>query len=149
MQTGGWAGASHHDTCMCTGQLPALERETQIAGIEEGALHGAKGVLNEFHAARTCIAFAQQHLKDLDQNLTTSQRAELLAYSVLIETRLEVATMVSAWCEPLGFAELRKVRPSILSSTIESNMQGEPWLASTIHAGETVFMCTHSLMPDA
>ena len=32
--------------------------------------------------------------------------------SPLSQTRLEVATTWSAWCEPLGYSETRKVRPA-------------------------------------
>lgn len=72
-------------------------------------------MLAEFSAARDCIAFAKQHVHDLDEGLSSSQRAELLAYSVLIHTRLETATLVSGWCEPVGCAESRKVSACLFS----------------------------------
>lgn len=72
-------------------------------------------MLAEFSAARDCIAFAKQHVHDLDEGLSSSQRAELLAYSVLIQTRLETATLVSGWCEPVGCAESRKVSACLFS----------------------------------
>ncbi|KAG1672518.1 hypothetical protein FOA52_002827 [Chlamydomonas sp. UWO 241] len=94
-----------------TGQIPALEKEGEVAGLEDGALPvpSAKGVLSEFASARACTHFAARHVKDIDAHLSSAQRAELLAYTVLVETRLDTATVVSAWCEPSGFAEMRKV----------------------------------------
>ncbi len=102
-----------------TGQLPAIEKGAEIGGLEGGRGSAAgsgpagrpgpeTGALGEFRAARLCIDFARRHSTDLDQHLSAPQRAELMAYQALMQTRLEVATTLSAWCEPLGFAEVRK-----------------------------------------
>jgi hypothetical protein len=70
-----------------------------------------QGVLGEFRAARLSIDFAKRHITDLDQHLNAAQRAELLAYRTLIHTNLETATLFSAWCEPTGYNEMKKVKP--------------------------------------
>ena len=64
---------------------------------------------DESRVASLCVDFCRRHALDLDQHLTSPQKAELLAYKVLIQTRLEVATLFSAWCEPSGFKEMSKV----------------------------------------
>lgn len=81
------------------GQLPALEINTDISQAAD----------SEFAAARAVIAFAKKHLKDLDSHLSPSQRAELLAFSSLVESRLDLASTYSTWFESKGFAELKKV----------------------------------------
>jgi hypothetical protein len=37
-------------------------------------------VLGEFRAAQLSMDFARRHIVDLDQHLTSAQKAELLAY---------------------------------------------------------------------
>ncbi len=55
------------------------------------------------------MAFAKQNILDLDKDLSSVQKSELLAYSVLLQTRLEVATVFSTWCEAVGYSEIQKV----------------------------------------
>lgn len=81
------------------GQLPAIERDADVAGAEP----------DEFAAAQAVIAYAAKHACDLDASLTAAQRAGLLAFSSLVHGRLDVATDVCMWLEPRGFAEHRKV----------------------------------------
>lgn len=61
-------------------------------------------------ARDACFKFLRRYAKDLDGRLTVAQKAEVLAYTALIETRLEPALLLSYWCEPKGFRELRKVQ---------------------------------------
>ncbi len=56
------------------------------------------------------LSFSKQHVHDLDHDLTAAQRAELLAFSTMVEARLDVATTFTTWCEPHGFKEFKKVR---------------------------------------
>lgn len=63
-------------------------------------------------ARDACFKFLRRYAKDLDGRLTVAQKAEVLAYTALIETRLEPALLLSYWCEPKGFRELRKVLKS-------------------------------------
>ncbi|KAL6764095.1 hypothetical protein V8C86DRAFT_2482104 [Haematococcus lacustris] len=81
-----------------TGQLPALEHAAQVS----------VRAATEFSASRACIALAQQAVHDLDAHLTMAQRAELLAFSSLVESKLETATLYSMWCESKGCSEYIK-----------------------------------------
>ncbi|PNW85250.1 hypothetical protein CHLRE_03g177900v5 [Chlamydomonas reinhardtii] len=81
-----------------TGQLPALERDAFISPAEP----------DEFAAAGAVLAYAKKHIKDLDAPLSLAQRADLLAFTSLVENRLNVATLMTCWCEPRGFAEMKK-----------------------------------------
>ncbi|GAX75398.1 hypothetical protein CEUSTIGMA_g2842.t1 [Chlamydomonas eustigma] len=95
-----------------TGQLPAIEQGQDIGGMLHSSCPTSssdQGVLGEFRAARLTIDFAKRHAVDLDQHLSDAQRAELLAYRTLIQTNLETATLFSAWCEPIGYTEIKKV----------------------------------------
>lgn len=64
--------------------------------------------VDECAAARSVFVFARKHARDLDVGLTAAQRAELMAFSTLLD-KLVVATAISLWCEPKGFAEYKKV----------------------------------------
>ncbi|GFR41093.1 hypothetical protein Agub_g1737 [Astrephomene gubernaculifera] len=81
-----------------TGQLPALEREAYISPAES----------DEFASAASVIAYAKKHVRDLDSHLSLGQRADLLAFTTLVESRLNVATTLTTWCEARGFAEIKK-----------------------------------------
>ncbi len=83
------------------GQLPAVEAEGQFSSKAEGS---------EFAAARTCIDLARTTVKDLDAQLTTAQRAEVLAFASLLEQRLDTATEYSMWAEPSGYKAHVQVR---------------------------------------
>ncbi|KXZ56862.1 hypothetical protein GPECTOR_1g778 [Gonium pectorale] len=78
-----------------TGQLPALERDAYISPAEA----------DEFASAAAVIAYAKKHIKDLDAHLSLGQRADMLAFSALIDSRLALATTLTTWCEPRGFKE--------------------------------------------
>ncbi|KAJ9527394.1 hypothetical protein QJQ45_025663 [Haematococcus lacustris] len=80
------------------GQLPALEHAAQVS----------VRAATEFSASQACIALAQQAVHDLDAHLTMAQRAELLAFSSLVESKLETATLYSMWCESKGCSEYIK-----------------------------------------
>ncbi|GLC44359.1 hypothetical protein PLESTB_000477700 [Pleodorina starrii] len=81
-----------------TGQLPALERDAYIS----------PGASDEFSSAAAVVAYAKKHIKDLDAHLSLGQRADQLAFTTLIESRLNVATNMTMWCESRGFNELKK-----------------------------------------
>ncbi|KAK9905474.1 hypothetical protein WJX75_000427 [Coccomyxa subellipsoidea] len=72
-----------------SGQLPALEH----------GLDMIEGVGDEFASARAIISYLQSHGSDLDAHLTTAQKAELLAFTALVEAKLEPATQYTTWCE--------------------------------------------------
>lgn len=64
---------------------------------------------DEFQTARDIISYAKKHIRDLDASLSLGQRADLLAFSSLVETRLDVATTLTTWVEARGFSEYKKV----------------------------------------
>ena len=84
---------------------------------------------DESRVASLCVDFCRRHAQDLDSFLSPAQKAELLAFKVLIQTRLEVAALFSAWLEPSGFNEMRKVTggklPFPLSYFIPRQLRGE------------------------
>lgn len=82
-----------------TGQLPALERDVYLSPADR----------DEFQTARDIISYAKKHIRDLDASLSLGQRADLLAFSSLVETRLDVATTLTTWVEARGFSEYKKV----------------------------------------
>ena len=49
-------------------------------------------------------------MRDLDADLSDSQRAELLAFTALAEGQLEAATVYTTWAEPRSFSEYTRVR---------------------------------------
>lgn len=81
-----------------TGQLPAFERHEYVSPQEA----------DDFAAARAIIAYARKNVKDLDAQLPQAQHADVLAYSVMVDARLNVATTACIWLEPKGFAEFKK-----------------------------------------
>ena len=64
----------------------------------------------DFGAARACITLAQEAIKDLDHHLSTAQKAELLAFTTLVQTKLDAATEYSIWIEQKGYQAHVKVR---------------------------------------
>lgn len=89
---------------------------------------------SDFAAARSVIAFARKHVNDLDAHLTASQRAQLLAFSVMVESKLDTATAVSTWCEGRGFGEYKKVR-RYCSTTVRQQKGVVPWHGGGCRAG--------------
>ena len=83
--------------------LPALELGGDLAGASQPT---------DLAAARAVIAALRksgQAALDLDGQLQPAQRAEVTAFSLLIETRLDPATLWTCWLEARGFQEFRKV----------------------------------------
>ncbi|KAG2500018.1 hypothetical protein HYH03_002300 [Edaphochlamys debaryana] len=81
-----------------TGQLPCLERGSFLLPADS----------DEFASSTALIAYAKKHIRDLDAPLSLGQRADLLAFSTLVETRLNAATTISCWGESRGFSEYKK-----------------------------------------
>jgi len=76
-----------HVRASWAGQLPAVEKDNEIGGGDASRASKAAGtssepggVLGEFRAAQLSMDFARRHIVDLDQHLTSAQKAELLAY---------------------------------------------------------------------
>lgn len=94
--------ATKHSGFPCwAGQLPALD-----SGLDIVSTTGS----DEYDAAHAII----QHLKssgaDLDQALEPSQQALCMAFSALIQLKLQPATLYATWCEPNSFTQHTRVR---------------------------------------
>ncbi|MEW5303466.1 MAG: hypothetical protein WDW36_006154 [Sanguina aurantia] len=95
-----FAGATVHvdsSSKSPTGMLPAMECGSEVSSVEA----------DDAAAARSVFVFARKHSRDLDAGLTAAQRAELLAFSTLMQ-KLATATAVASWCEAKGFSEYKK-----------------------------------------
>jgi hypothetical protein len=98
----GSAGASP------TGALPGLELGTDLAGaVQPTDLAAARSILQHLRKS------GQAGL-DLDAALEPAQRAEVAAFGLLVQSRLEPATLWTTWLERRGFQEFRKVRWGLL-----------------------------------
>jgi hypothetical protein len=86
------------------GQLPGLEHEADISGVGD----------TDFASAREAIAFAKRSIKDLDASLSQAQKAELVAFTALIEHKLDVAVEYNIWWEKHGYSEYAKVGEHLL-----------------------------------
>ena len=84
---------SHVLSPLHAGMLPAIEVEGQFSKHEK----------TEFAAASSCISLARQALKDLDAQLGSALQAEVLAFTALVEQKLDAATEHSMWVEPSGY----------------------------------------------
>ena len=84
------------------GQLPALE--------VDGLLVETQGA-TEFETARSLRANLR-HNTDIDAALTATQRAEVLAFSAAIESKLEPATVYTSWVEYESYASHTRVNQS-------------------------------------
>ncbi|GBF92589.1 metaxin [Raphidocelis subcapitata] len=82
-----------------TGILPGLELSTDLAGA---------AAPTDLAAARAILSHLRKAGADLDAWLSPAQRAEVAAFSLLVEARLEPATLWTAWLERRGFNEMRK-----------------------------------------
>ncbi|KAK9824042.1 hypothetical protein WJX72_007256 [[Myrmecia] bisecta] len=80
-----------------TGALPAVE-------LESGDLMGGTGH-SEFDIAAEVVHQLQERLTDLDTRLSAAQRAELLAFTALIQQKLQLATVYTTWCETQSFTQ--------------------------------------------
>lgn len=86
-----------------TGQVPAVESAEDLVSAEAGAT-----AADEFAAARAVMAYLRKHA-NLDAGLSAQQRAELLAFATLVETKLQPAILYSTWCEPAAYSQYTRV----------------------------------------
>lgn len=82
-----------------TGALPAVENDPDVCGLN---------TIDDFASTKDILQFIQAKVKNLDEHLAPSQKAQLYAFTNLVETKLNPATMYSMWCENAGFKELKK-----------------------------------------
>lgn len=85
----------HHSL---TGQHPALASNNDIIAEPE-----------EFQSARSCIQHLQSNFRDLDRDLSSSEKADLTAFSSLAQNTLEPATLYTTWCENVSFSNHTQV----------------------------------------
>lgn len=83
-----------------TACLPAVD-------INE-AVEGDTCRYSDFASSRIIIKALKARVCDLDAHLSSSQRSDILAYSQLVSTSLDVATSMSIWGEAVGFQEWKK-----------------------------------------
>lgn len=57
----------------------------------------------EYQSARAIIKHLQSETKDIDAELSDSDRADLFAFQNLIQHALEPATLYTLWCEAESF----------------------------------------------
>jgi hypothetical protein len=86
-----------------SGQVPAIERGADVS----------EASVSEFTAAQAVISFCKKNSLDLDANLSGAQRAELLAFSTLVTTKLNLATTLCTWCEDSGFKAFKQVESTM------------------------------------
>ena len=68
---------------------------------------------DDYDVARSLIAYLKQSGQDLDASLTPEQRAQLLAYTALIQAKLEPASVYTTWCERESYSLHTQVRFTI------------------------------------
>jgi len=86
-----------------TGALPALELAADLAGASQTTdLAAARAILQHLRKAG-------QAALDVDARLDPAQRAEVVAFGLMVQSQLEPATLWSTWLEKRGFQEFRQV----------------------------------------
>lgn len=86
----------------------------------------------------------QSHVKDLDASLSQSQKAELVAFTALIEHKLDVAVEYNIWWEKHGFAEYTKVRGPVCLPASWLNASGVAGNQSQHHSIQGVRITTEA-----
>lgn len=56
-----------------------------------------------YQSARAIIQHLQQQTKDIDAELSDSDRADLIAFQTLVQNALEPVTQYTLWCEAESF----------------------------------------------
>eukprot|EP00775_Hariotina_reticulata_P011273 gene11272-11423_t len=89
-----------------TGVIPAVDTGTDVpAAAEAGDLAAARAIIAALSKSSGPSAGP---LVDLDAALSPAQRAELLAFTALLSSKLDVATNYTTWIEKRGYREFRK-----------------------------------------
>ncbi|KAL3141776.1 hypothetical protein ABBQ32_004451 [Trebouxia sp. C0010 RCD-2024] len=82
-----------------TGQQPALDVSGELISSD-----------NEDKAARLIIDHLKGNVKDIDANLSQSDRADLTAYRTLVQTILEPASLCTMWLEADSYSTYTQAR---------------------------------------
>ena len=83
-----------------TGQQPAVDISGEIVSGDE-----------EYRSARAIIQHLKESVKDLDADLSQSDRADLTAFRSLVQTVLEPATLCTMWLEVESYSTYTQVVP--------------------------------------
>ena len=92
-----------------------------------------------------------EQIRDLDAELSNSQRSELLAFSALVETRLEAATVYTTWVEPHSFSTFTRVctHNQDMRYAFNSSAQGHPSRISRLVTFRAVCYLVDATLPRA
>ena len=66
---------------------------------------------NEYRSARVIIDHLKENIKDLDADLSHSDRAQLTAFRTLVQTVLEPASLCTTWLEAESYSTYTQVLP--------------------------------------
>ena len=98
------------------GHLPALESSSSSSTTTSSANGWDEGA-----AAETCRHALADRITKLDEHLSPSQRALLIAFGALVRQQLAQATQYSLWCEAVSYREVTRVScPSSILSSMSS-----------------------------
>ena len=81
-----------------TGQQPALDVSGELISDD-----------TEDKSARLIIDHLKENVKDLDANLSHSDRADLTAFRTLVQTVLEPASLCTMWLEADSYSTYTQV----------------------------------------
>ena len=81
-----------------TGQQPAMDTSGDLISGNE-----------EYRSARAIIQHLKETVKDLDSDLSQSDRADLTAFRTLVQTVLEPATLCTTWLEAESYSNYTQV----------------------------------------
>ena len=81
-----------------SGHQPAVDTSGEIVAEDEA-----------YQSARAIIQHLQQQTKDIDAELSDSDRADLIAFQTLVQNALEPATQYTLWCEAESFSKHTQV----------------------------------------
>ncbi|DBA69239.1 hypothetical protein WJX79_004648 [Trebouxia sp. C0005] len=82
-----------------TGHQPAVDTSGEVVAEDEA-----------YQSARAIIQHLKQHTKDIDAELSDSDRADLIAFRTLVQNALEPATQYTLWCEAESFSKHTQVK---------------------------------------
>jgi hypothetical protein len=105
--------ATHLIPNLLPGVLPALERDGELLSSSE---------TTDLAVARDLISQLVGRGLNLDRELQAAARADVLAFSQLIQSRLEPATHYTTWLEKRGFQVYRQVRRNSIVSLVHATL---------------------------
>lgn len=86
-----------------TGTVPAIDTSAELVGAPADDAEARGGAL--------LIEHLRSKLGCLDRDLTANQKAQLLAFTALLDSRIVPAVLYTTWCEPGAYKYTRVRRP--------------------------------------